>query len=82
MGGRPRTPTAWLDPERLKLLREVFGSSLHAYRVLSPLLSHLFSYAVFRRVWDGKEERPETVESVDQAFRNWASRQLDAILAA
>jgi hypothetical protein len=57
-----------LNEDSRVLLVEVFGSSLHAFRSLKPQ----FSYSVFRRCWDGKEESPQVVEALEACWRGWA----------
>lgn len=75
---RPRTRVAKLPLDRLQLLQEVFGGSLHAFRTLSPGCS----YAVFRRVWDEKEELPGVVTAVDQAFGVWTQGLIERVKSA
>lgn len=77
---RPRTRTAVLASDRLALLHEVFGSSLHGWKQLG--LGPGVTYAVFRRVWDGKEGVPSTVEAIEGAWRVWTLGLIERVKVA
>jgi hypothetical protein len=78
--GRPRKRTATLGYRKWALLHEVFGSSLHAFRALNAI--DRCSYAVFRRVWDGKEETPLVIRGVEEIFAIWAEGMVERVKSA